>query len=304
MPFEYLVELWPVLNETMINSRRDASANISLVAHPSGHISVQIRTYSKSIEKHFQRLSLPVGYYVKIALAWKTELDDVELFIGGHMLETLAKAPAATLGITRTASRPTIVPGFSVPENVPLSLAFEHWLFVETLSDLTKRLSSKRRYDGLRISALVRQLLKDGNPLMDQANRESKTSITFRVRKNADWGFGVDAVPEVSWNGLQPVEGEEFVDLKKDEFLAARVIFLNGTCYSALQVISAVANVMGGVHLNKGSSEADNALVGFAEKMITPVGELIFAATRDIGLVTLCALLPLARKLCGIADKS
>lgn len=301
MVIHYLVEQWPVSKELVVSSLRDPGAHVDLVAHAADSFSVQIRTYSKNINKHFQKLNLPVDHYVKIVLIWNTDADAVKLFVGGQMLVPLASAPDRPLEITGTASRPVVVPGFSVQENVVLNLPFERWLFVETLSDLTKRLTSKRRYDGLRVSALVRQLLADGNPLLTQANRESRVSISFKVRKTTDWGVS-GVVPEISWTALNPTQDDESVDLRLADFLSTRVLLIDGTYYEVLDVISAVANVMGGVHLNKGQSQADKDLRGLQNKINTPAGELILAAMLDIGLVVLYALQPLAKKICDIEE--
>ena len=77
LPFEYLVKRWPVSVETEVISHRTSGAVVVLVAHADGHLSLHIRTYSKSLTEHFQVVRLPVGEYVKIAIAWKSELADL-----------------------------------------------------------------------------------------------------------------------------------------------------------------------------------------------------------------------------------
>ena len=74
----------------------------------------------------------------------------------------------------RLAARP--LDGASVLEMDP------DQLFLKTLSDLERRTGSEAsEYDVLRSSALLRQLLLDGSPLVHQVNRHRRLTLVFRV---------------------------------------------------------------------------------------------------------------------------
>ena len=54
-------------------------------------------------------------------------------------------------------------------------------LFLDTLRDLEQRVSAQDAYQILGISALIRKLLLDGYPLIDQVNRERRLKIWFEI---------------------------------------------------------------------------------------------------------------------------
>jgi hypothetical protein len=54
-------------------------------------------------------------------------------------------------------------------------------LFVKTLDDVTARLKASDPYEILLIAGLLRKLLLDEHPLIDQVNRVHRIKLEFRV---------------------------------------------------------------------------------------------------------------------------
>ena len=100
----------------------------------------------------------------------------------------------------RLAARP--LDGASVLEMDP------DQLFLKTLSDLERRTGSEAsEYDVLRSSALLRQLLLDGGPLVHQVNRHRRLTLVFRVNVREPTWRRVGSDPPSFWtrhDGLDP----------------------------------------------------------------------------------------------------
>lgn len=128
-------------------------------------------------------------------------------------------------------------------------------LFFETFLDLHAKLDDNAtEYQLLRASALMRQLLVDGNPLVHQVRRRRQQPIVYRwaefdvaaMRASplapSTIALGM-AVPEVMF--IRHRAGSE------QEFLAAPVAVHQGEVVTARDVIKLGANVDGGVHAGK-----------------------------------------------------
>lgn len=142
-------------------------------------------------------------------------------------------------------------------------------LYVRTIQDLKERCESLDRYDLLRASALMRQLLFDDEPLIHAANREAKMKIRFtivpwtephvivneseidisqnalrRMLANDAWVWSpIDPIP-----GLIPGIPIPTVTVKVDDFMKAICLRRGPTRITVRQVIKFCANVKGGVH--------------------------------------------------------
>jgi hypothetical protein len=128
-------------------------------------------------------------------------------------------------------------------------------LFIETLRDLEARVQpGVGEYEILMSSLLLRKLLLDGEPLMDAVNRDRRVRVTFLTNmREPIWSRVGGSKPEF-WSiedGLDPdtaLAGSEPQELKRDAFLAHRVMVVNGIDISVHDLIDQAAHITGAVH--------------------------------------------------------
>jgi len=137
-------------------------------------------------------------------------------------------------------------------------------LFLDTVTDLEQRVSSADPYQILGISALVRKLLLDASPLIDQANRKWRLKVRFRVGllRELPPGFPEPAFYSIQ-DGLDPdtaPPGTKSTFVSRDGFLAATVAKVDGKPLSVRDLVSFEAHVKGGVHAGKPKDEAERIL--------------------------------------------
>lgn len=125
-------------------------------------------------------------------------------------------------------------------------------LFIRILQDLETRLDSRDWYEILHIPVLLRTLLMNQNPLLNQVNRERRKKVRFTVNDrpfppykptpdffSLEDGFDPDtSVPHLS----NPIE------VSKDGLLSRPVIFYEGQVYTVKDVIQHAAYVGGILH--------------------------------------------------------
>lgn len=128
---------------------------------------------------------------------------------------------------------------------VDMGRDYQEWLFLETLADLERKLDSSTPYGLVRASGLLRQLLTDGGRLVHLVNREYRLRLEFVVPDGSDPApFG----PMVQWVDVSARAAQERTcDL--DRFLAYKVLHFEKDAFSVKEIIRAVANKGGGVHL-------------------------------------------------------
>ena len=168
------------------------------------------------------------------------------------------------------------------------------WLFLNTMDDLQARLNQRDPYSILGVSALLRKLLVDDDPLAFQVNRKYrlgfKFSVTvFRPRTEAlAWSVG---------DGLDPnttIVKRQVQQLKLDKFLKVRVLVMRGNVFTVHDIIKFEANVMGGVHAGAPRRPEDEILLA-AERFFGVGGyPSVLRSLLPIGRVAHAGLLPLS----------
>ncbi len=130
--------------------------------------------------------------------------------------------------------------------------------FVDTLDDLQSRATwDASEYALLRASALLRELLVDPKPLVEQANREHRLRLRYQVRTPPStpgllFWLGID--PE------EPADGGPIKSLTVSQLLAQNLVFSASMAFSVRDLITYGANVLGGVHHGDASSDVHRAL--------------------------------------------
>lgn len=143
-------------------------------------------------------------------------------------------------------------------------------LFVHTLHDLAERSESADEYTLLMSAALLRKLLLDNHPLIDQVNRTYRLELRFRISDiSPAEQLILDAKP-FFWSiadGLDPDLPLAYAPFEatRDQFLGRRVMWFQGSWIRVRDVIDHLANVEGGVHRGKPRYERQRVLRAAAE---------------------------------------
>ena len=135
-------------------------------------------------------------------------------------------------------------------------------LFLETLKDIEDRVTSKDAYEVLLISALIRKLLLDDFPLIDQVNRRYKTKISFEIIpaqealiQKSEFYISADLLdPETA------PRSKKSQKVSRDQFLKTTVLSISGKRYSIKDIILFEANIMGGIHAGTPKKVKEEAL--------------------------------------------
>lgn len=157
------------------------------------------------------------------------------------------------------------------------------WFFLETMKDLEERLKAGNEYATIRAAGLIRQLLLDKVPLIDAANRETKIKVHFRVPEQPPQS--VDR-PILAWMPLKVSEKMESVS--RDQFLSRVVLMFQGHDFTVKDVIRAVANLRGGVHIDN-PRNIQEASITALNSFFTIVGSggSVVSTIKGIGVVVL-----------------
>lgn len=164
------------------------------------------------------------------------------------------------------------------------------WFFLETLKDLEQRLKAGDEYNTIRAAGLLRQILLDKVPLIVAANRETRIKLRFIVPE-----------PPES-NGDRPIlafmplgKASKIEEVTLDGLLRRIVLIFQGYDFTVREVVKAVANLRGGIHVDKPRNiqeAAITALNGFftfrgsggaVVVMVKSIGTTVLEGT--IGLV-------------------
>jgi len=141
-------------------------------------------------------------------------------------------------------------------------------LFINSIDEICKIIEEPNEYVLLRSSLLLRQLLLDGNRLLDIVNRERKLKIYFKISN--EWEskeatevdltrvvfFGVmEGIHPSSKNSDSPA-----VELSLSNFLKFNVFYIDSQFITIQDVINHCAHIMGGVHVGRAKSRKENLL--------------------------------------------
>jgi hypothetical protein len=125
---------------------------------------------------------------------------------------------------------------------------------------LSKLIEGGQSAQLLDVAQILRQMLIDSPSIVDIVNQNHRLKVEFEVFESTDEQIErVRAIsgltPSFVYTGtvLPPFAPKKM--LKKDSFLAFKILYLNGQHYTVSQVIKASANRLGGVHYSSSSSD-------------------------------------------------
>ena len=178
-------------------------------------------------------------------------------------------------------------------------------LFVNTYNDLRCKLDKGDKYNLIKASGLIRQLLFDASPaspLLDLVNRDYKLKIVFRTQKNRpkfgktlEFG-GQKWETVIGVTLIKPTyNDEEYTSyVKREEFLKYPIIYFEDLDFTVHEIVKLCAHVYGGIHSGKIDDQKDYYL-DWANKTLSYRDGLNCAVKSivDITSITLDAIKPL-----------
>jgi hypothetical protein len=263
----------------------DTSCRLLVEIYSGGHVLWSER---------FQPIQLIGARRIAIGATW----DDghIALNIDGH---DLSPDPNAALD--------AFVLEHSPPDNLPPELRlYAHVspaearnpldaFFLETVTDIDRRMVVCTHYELIRATGLLRQLFLDDIPLLHRVNREYRVKICFEVRPSRVGETLPDApATDIDWQGLDPApfpkKRAELVNLKG--LLATPIARMGTSCFTVRDLIKVYANVQGGVHWTTASSDVERAFLKLEERAsaysghaaaVNSLADLCRVALRGVG---------------------
>jgi hypothetical protein len=170
-------------------------------------------------------------------------------------------------------------------------------LFLRMLDDLEKRVEHHDPYEILLGSGLIRKLLLDSYPLVDQVNRRYRERIIFEVGEPFPWRkIGPIPVLVTLQDGIDPDAlrpGGPRQYLNRDEFLNFPIATVGGRDYSLREIVLFEAHIMGGVHSGVPKEDIDKVLHTINATFQVGGYRATLRQLKGIGRVILKALSPL-----------
>lgn len=293
--FEFRPPSWPPDSFCRLERvERDGSV-VDIMCFPDGHLALSVAHLGEQKEHHFQRVNIPQGCIVKLCFSWGPA--GASAAAGGEMLAPYEENRERVLDLNVKGNVTYEMGQLSISSAVLRRAKRDEWLFLATLGDLTRKLTTASRYDLVRLSALLCQLLCDSTPLAIAINREFKQNLSFEVAIKAKERIPQPETLLTNWRSLYPDIHEEATGVDHTRFLKLETINHHGVACTVHDVIDVVAHVFGGVHLGQ-LLDCENRVLAILEREVLIYDEsLVFHSLHDIGRVTLKALMPLAKAL-------
>lgn len=180
-------------------------------------------------------------------------------------------------------------------------------LFLWTLEDLEKSITSNDPYTVLHASALLRKLLLDDYPLLDQVNQNYRLKIEYEIIDNDKFFemFDILELPNLEFLGIQDAFDPDSIPnppikiVKRDAFLNSKIQISGEKVFTVREVIQHQSNVRGGVHAGKPKNDDDKALSETEEtisimgvpaglRQLKAIGRVVLKSLHHLRVIVLC----------------
>jgi hypothetical protein len=176
-------------------------------------------------------------------------------------------------------------------------------IFLNIISELKKRYENQTEYDILKASGLIRQLLVDSNPIIEQVNRKYKLKITYRVQERIKLPFERFNEDGTAWKPLYgivfitPQENSPVELLNRDDFFKYELLSYHNEMINVLEVIKICANKYGGIHYDEKRNLKESSIDVTHKAFSFNNSSSVIRSMYSITGICLEALNPLAEKV-------
>lgn len=180
-------------------------------------------------------------------------------------------------------------------------------LFIRTLDDLERCISSNDDYTILHASALIRKLFLDESPLVDQVNQIIHAKLKFEV-VDTDKLFEVFQTPDMpkfEFLGIQDALDPESIPnppkktVTRDAFFKVPIQVAQGRRFTIQEIVKHQANIEGGVHAGKSKTADDRKLEEVEDtikifslppglRQLQAIGRIILKTLFPLKIITIC----------------
>lgn len=300
--FEFQPQQWPPSTSHRLHRVERDGSIADLVCFPDGHLALIVEFNGDRKEHHFQRVRIQDGGIVKFAFSWSR--DGASAAAGGDMLSPFEESRGQVLDLKIKGKVSYEMGHLSVSPDALHKTSRNEWLFLETMADVTRKLTSASRYDLVRLSALLRQLLCDNPPLAQEVNRKFKLDLVFEVAIKQRQSVPEPQAVLTNWRSLYPDTQEEVTGVDRDRFLKLGTITHGGVDCTVGDIIDVVAHAFGGVHHGQLWSNGNRVLAVLKKEVLIYEESMVLHSLHDIGKVTVKALIPLAEAILRRQDTS
>lgn len=282
---------WPPQTPQPLLVQKRDNAQVVLSADCSGHILVTLTRESVERNRAFGPFEVPGAARIILTLTWSR--THIALHINGvEVGESIVLA--AQLGISPSNPGVRTSAPFRAGLKLRSGVTEAEQLFLSTLVDLDQKVTLSTKYSLIRAAGLLRQLLKDGTPLVHVVNRQYRLALNFET---IEFTKEPPGNPEAHWCILdpEPFPGARTQTCTLQQFLAAPCLEWNGQRASVGDLVSACANAKGGVHLGRAKVGIEQLLLDWDE-VVTVLGEEpSLRAIKGVSRVALRGLTDLAK---------
>lgn len=292
--FGMALEPWPIPEAAVLVSDSVNGIQFLFIGVPDGSLGLRI-VRNGTYEDYETDIIVPENSFKIVAsINYAPSQPSIRI----NTIE-IAVAPVGSRqkGICFLSSQPPVASKEAAPlsNEVPTNATDAEALFIRTITDLANASTSNDWYLLLKSSAHLRLLLLDG--LLHKANERHKLKVQFRVAAQGDPPpLDFDKL----WHNIAPHDLPELqlTDVSLDQFLKLRVFESRNDSVTVKDVIRAVANADGGVHLD--TRQAQVELVLELDKDTQRFGQVASRhILRDICTVVVASSIPLIGHIQG-----
>ncbi len=172
-------------------------------------------------------------------------------------------------------------------------------LFLRTLEDLERRLLDEDPYVVLGAAALIRKLLLDDHPLVDQVNRQHRIKLSFEISSPLGPPPGLPPPSFFSvQDGIDPDTAPPFkkrIQVSRDQLFQTVLTVVDNHKYSMREIVLFESNVMGAVHAGSPRSDKEKALHEIDSTISVGGYASSLRQLKGIGRVVVKALTPIKK---------
>ena len=285
---------WPPTREVLLFSRQLDQSRIDVHADVSGRLTLNVSgTGGPEFHYKFQPLEIRGSLKAIVALTWSQ--SEASLRINGESVPADTGADPVPFPLVGTD-------GPTIPERVFPDLRIRsattepERFFLNTLTEIEDKLQERSAYSVIRASALLRQLILDERPLVNEVSRTYGKKLRFET---LDYTIEPPVKPDVHWTNLDPgfFPGAKTITVDLRTLLAAPCLTTHGRVATVKDLIKACANAKGGVHLGPPKPGGEETILAWDRSARLLGTEPSLRALAGICRVVLRGLKPLVDEI-------
>ena len=281
---------WPFRNATILIQRRIANSTISVMANPSGNLTLTIEKIGTSPRVYTsQSLAIAVGVTMILRVQWEPTSALLSVNRDALVWGDPQSLPVLEVKGSQRPVTPEVIfyPGLDRTK----ARSDAEALFLGSIKDIGEAQVNPDWYKLLRASACMRQLLLE--QLVHKANQKHDVELCFIVN---DITGPADIHPDAQdFIRIDPsiIATASIHSCTLDRFLATKCLRYEGGIATVKDVITAMANSKGGVHLGSPRGDGEKVVLKFDDISLNRGIAINFDTLVDICRTTLEAMRPL-----------